>query len=200
MKTTHYLAASLTVVSLALGGWWLLAREPQPSGGPTPHRLIGLPFPGITCLSLAGDTLTFPDAAMGKPTLLVVAFEQQAQSQADSWRKPWQARFGLGVSHGFFELPVINTFWRPVSGWIDGGMRSGIPAELHPNVATYYGPRREYYKALGAGDRSLAYAYLLDSQGIVRFAQAGFATPQSLTALLTLADTLAAAPLPKAAP
>jgi len=58
---------------------------------------------------------------------------------------------------------------------IDAGMRAGIPTSEHGSVVTVYGNTREIMENLKISDSSIAYAFLLDHEGIVRLAGDGHA-------------------------
>lgn len=64
---------------------------------------------------------------------------------------------------------MINEAWKVISWVIYSGMRRGIPVEKHDNVVTFYGDYSSYQKALGIEDTNLAYVFLLDQKGIMRW-------------------------------
>jgi hypothetical protein len=149
--------------------------------------LIGQPFPRLSGESLASQPMTFPDSTIGKVTLLVVAFKQGAQPQCDAWRNAWTP---LGNGFAFYEIPMLASGWKMMSGWIDGGMRSGIVKDLHDNVVTYYGALDDYQRQFGVIDDKLAFAFLLDQNGIVRWQGTGFPTENDIAALSQTAQLL----------
>jgi hypothetical protein len=67
-----------------------------------------------------------------------------------------------------------------LAGYIDGGMRGGIPADMHDHVVTYYGKLGLYTGALRMKDRSLCHCFLRDHKGIIRWTGKGFADEESL--------------------
>jgi hypothetical protein len=75
---------------------------------------------------------------------------------------------------------IGSAYWRLMSGWIDAGMRSGIPVIRHPFVVTYYGDVFPYRKDLGMEDPALAYLFLLDSEGRIRWRAKGYAEENDL--------------------
>ena len=139
-------------------------------------------FPAIQAETLAGNQVTFPDVFKGKKALIVVAFQRQAQAQADSWYSAY-AQYLQPDNYVFYEIPMISSFWKWMSGWIDSGMRSGVPAYKHNNVATYYGPLDNYYNALEIKDKSLVYVFTVDTNGFITGKTNGGFTPQKLQKL-----------------
>ncbi|MCF8304206.1 MAG: hypothetical protein K9I94_13095 [Bacteroidales bacterium] len=147
-------------------------------------------FPQIKAETLAGDEVVFPDVAEGKISLILVAFERQTQGQVDSWSKPFMNEFGNDQNYMFYEIPMISIGWKVIAPIIDGGMRSGVPKEMHDNVATYYGPLKEYYNKLDVDGTSLCYVYLLDKHGYVVWKEKGKADGQKIEGLFNKAHAL----------
>lgn len=141
------------------------------------------PFPKIEATTLSGKAITLPAYVQGKQALVVVAFRRQAQGKIDSWRKPFMEKYTDSENYTFLEIPMIGSGWKLASGWIDNGMRSGVPRFLHNNVATYYGPLQAYFKALGIADKSDAYVFLLSTEGNIRWRGRGYASTDKLQAL-----------------
>jgi hypothetical protein len=141
--------------------------------------IIGQPFPEITSKSLAGDVVSIPKIAEGKVTLICIAFERSAQSMLESWVQPFEREFGRNSKFAFYEVPMINAAWKVLSWIVDSGMRSGIPVEKHDNVVTFYGDYTGYQEALGMVNTKLAYVFVLDKKGIVRWRGQGYANPDA---------------------
>ena len=97
----------------------------------------------------------------------------------ESWVQPFEREFGKDSRFAFYEIPMLNSAWVVRSWMIDSGMRSGIPVEKHGRVATYYGDYSGYQEALGMVDTNLAYVFLLDKKGIVRWKEQWYANPVS---------------------
>jgi len=135
--------------------------------------VIGRRFPTAEVRTLAGETLRLPDALAGSPAVLLVAYRRSTQPDVDLWRLALAKEVpGLKV----LEVPTIpSPVWRPVSSWIDAGMRGGVPQELWSQVATAYGDGGEIRRFLGDAGREVAHVVLLDDAGVARwFAADGF--------------------------
>jgi hypothetical protein len=153
---------------------------------------IGMKFPEVTAESLAGTKVSIPDSALGKITLVVVAFLRENQSQLDSWLEPFIEKFGNREGFTFYEVPMIAGGYRIMRFIIDGGMRGGIPEPKHKHVVTMYGDVDGYLNALRL-DRQYGYAFLLDKAGIIRWQGQGFSTQESRNKLFETAEKLAQA-------
>ena len=85
-------------------------------------------FPRIEAKTLSGKKIVFPDAAKGNYAFMLIAFKRQTQGEVDSWLDPFIKEFGNRDSVTFYEIPMISNNWKWMSGWIDAGMRAGVPA------------------------------------------------------------------------
>ena len=146
-------------------------------------------FPEIETRTLSGEHLLLPRDGGKSATVVFLAFERDTQEQIDAWSErlvgvelnPSAAGGPLritptGTDGGevkIFEIPMLKGRWRFLSGVIDGGMRSGIPEAQHPYVATFYGDVDKYRRTLEMKKKSHTYLYILDAEGLIRFAAAG---------------------------
>ena len=141
-------------------------------------------FPTLSAETLAGNKITFPDATKGKKAFLVIAFERQAQAEADVWFDVYAKEFQK-QGYVFYEVPMISSLWKWMSGFIDSGMRSGVPEAKHNNVATYYGPLDSYLKAFDVKDKSLVYVFTLNETGQIVGRVTGKSTADKIKQLQT---------------
>lgn len=103
-----------------------------------PNRLpVGESFPAVKGKSLSGEATELPTALAGKPAVLLVGYVQGTQFDLDRWVMGlMQAKTPVRI----LEVPTIDGLVPTmISGWIDSGMRSGIPSEDWPAVVTVYG-------------------------------------------------------------
>ncbi len=129
-------------------------------------------FPRIKVETLSGNELLLPEDTQGKMVLIGVAFVREAQGMLDSWMDYFHH---LCSENEVYELPIIeSSFWKIFSGFIDGGMRSGIPKEKHDFVGTHYGDASDFVEALGIKDRKHGYVFLVDEEGYIRFRGEGY--------------------------
>lgn len=153
---------------------------------------VGQRLPSVAGETLAGERLTLPDDLAGRPAVLLVGFEQEAQFDADRWL------FGLlqsGTPARLLEVPTIpGLFGRAFGGMIDGGMRSGIPEEDWPSVLTLYGESAQSLKAFtGADGGRNMHVLALDPDGFVRWHHARGFSAGTLLELDTLVRSWSAA-------
>jgi hypothetical protein len=129
--------------------------------------LEGLRFPSVAGIALSGAPMRIPEDLMGAPALLLCAYRRGTQTDIDRWA----AFAGRELPQlAVFELPIIPALiWRPLQGWIDGGMRGGVPRAQWSGVVTLYedGAKARAFLGDGGGDR--AQVVLLDAAGVVTF-------------------------------
>lgn len=172
MKRT---ALVLTLLALAGFGATLSCSSPIPNRNP-----VGDSFPSVVGESLEKKEVRFPEAVAGEVAVLLVGYKQNTQFDIDRWL------LGLlqaGVEARIYELPTIPALVPTmISGWIDDGMRSGIPQEDWGVVVTFYGDAADPIAALtGTENGRNARVLVLNQQGqVVWFADQGYSARLAL--------------------
>ena len=106
-------------------------------------------FPEIEGTSLSLVEHHIPGSLAGQVNLLLIAFRQWQQRDVDTWVPTAAALAAEHAGFRAYELPVISKIYRPVSGFIDGGMRSGIPdSGVRDSTITIYLDRKRFLRAL----------------------------------------------------
>jgi len=141
--------------------------------------------------ALSGEEIALPESFAGKPVVLVVAYKQKTQFDCDRWLVGLTQ---VGFPHAIYEVPTVKGLaGRLAQGFIDSGMRKGIPRENWSSVVTVYKDAPKIVALTGNRPTLNARVMLLDASGkIVWFHDRGF----SHTVLMDLqkaSDTLATA-------
>jgi hypothetical protein len=147
-------------------------------------------FPTIKGISLSNNEVTFPDDIRGRVAVLSIAFKQRAQLCIKTWADELLLKYGIDKSVQYYEVPMLGGQYKMMRNWIDGGMQNGVPKPLHDFTVTYYGPLQKYYKSLGIDSKKNCYIYVLDQDGIIKGRFDGFSTPEKISELFTLIDSL----------
>lgn len=176
MRRLRWIAPLLVVVVLAATVLVMHGcASTVPNRDPT-----GEVFPTVKGESLEEDEVTLPDAFAGEPVVLLVGYRQGTQFDIDRWI------LGLmqaGVTARIVEVPTIPGLVTSLaSGWIDDGMRSGIPREDWGAVVTLYGgaadPVAEF---TGTESGRNARVLVLDQGGRVAwFTDRGYSASQAI--------------------
>lgn len=159
------------VLALSLGA----CSNPVPNRDPT-----GEPFPTVSGESLAGEQIDLPTALAGQPAVVLIGYLQEAQFDIDRWL---MGLIQAGTAVPILELPTIPGLAPTIaSGWIDDGMRSGIPEEDWAVVVTLYGSAAKPVAELtGTENGRLARVILLDANGNVAwFHDRGYSASKAL--------------------
>jgi hypothetical protein len=99
--------------------------------------------------SLSGTPHRLPETLAGDLNLLLIAFRQWQQTDVNTWIPVAEALVDEIPGFRVYELPVISRMYRPVSGFIDGGMRGGIPdPKTRESTITMYIDRKQFLEDL----------------------------------------------------
>jgi hypothetical protein len=150
--------------------------------------IVGRRFPSVAGRALSGEVVRFPEDLAGAPALLLCAYRRGTQEDVDRWAAYVGRRLPALV---VYELPIISSrLWRPMQGWIDGGMRGGVPQGLWAHVVTLYddGTRARTFVGDGGGLRTQV--VLLDAAGVVTFTDSGGFSEEAAERLATAAALL----------
>ena len=146
---------------------------------PASRALKDSPFPRVRGETLTKEEVVLPDRYLGKPTLMLVGYLQKTQFDIDRWI--------LGVLQAdipvqIVEVPTIAGMMpQMVQGFINSGMRSGIPESDWASVVTVYEDAPKIIAALGNERPQSAYAVLLSKDGrIVWSSNIGYSAGQIL--------------------
>jgi hypothetical protein len=155
----------------------------------TNRQIVGETFPTVQGEALDKKEKELPKDIKGKTTLLLVAYVQNTQFDVDRWL------LGLEMSKtkvSAIEVPAIQgMFPRMFSGYIDEGMRKGIPKELWGGVVTVYRDGDKLQKFTGNENPSNTRVVLVDANGVIKyFSDDGFSVG-NLTKLRTTIESLA---------
>ena len=156
--------AAVTLVSMTGG-----CATTMPNRDPT-----GMVFPAVRGQSLEEERIEIPAAFAGGPAVLLIGYKQSAQFDIDRWL---MGLMQANAKAQIVEIPTIPGLVPTIaSGWIDDGMRSGIPKEDWGSVVTLYGRAAKPVAALtGTESGQRARIVVLDAMGkVVWFDDEGY--------------------------
>jgi hypothetical protein len=157
----------------------LLVLVASDVAGKNPANPVGFKLPSVAGTSLAGETVRFPEDLAGRPAVLLVAYRRGTQPDVDLWMAFLKAKHPEVV---FYEVPTITgVAWRAMQGWIDGGMRGGVPKANWPRVVTLYGDAPILKEFLGDHGGYTTHVTVLDPGGkVVWFHASGYSGEASV--------------------
>lgn len=115
---------------------------------------------------MSRERIRLPEHLAGKPAVLLVAYRRDTQEDVDRWLQ-FLANDWPQVTR--YEVPTIaGIIWRPLAGWIDSGMRGGVPENKWSSVVTLYGRDAARLRDfLGDYGVPSAHVVVLDANGMV---------------------------------
>lgn len=158
---------------------------------PVPAAL-GRTFPTIMATSLSGKVITLPDDARGTVSLVFLVFLESIRPMAESWSGPFSGAFTENPRVTIYLALVVgdSLIGRSLADRIRQGLAGGTPPAKYDQVLTVPEDIERCRRAYGIDDPSLAYIYLLDGRGIIRWMEKGTATPEGLAGLLDIAGAM----------
>lgn len=135
-------------------------------------------FPQFSVKTLNNTSLTLPNDLTHSVNIVILVFEQQAQSKVDTWAELILAEMEPQDQISYYEVPMISGVYSLIGRQIDRWMKAGIPVAYHDNTATFYGDRRFIFEGLDVTDRSNCYLFVLDKLGYIHFRAEGVRTPK----------------------
>lgn len=187
------LAVLLALCSVSCG----TPVKPTPASNPSART-----FPTVSGESLNRREFTFPAGIDAPHAILLVAFYQWQQSDVNTWLPAAKAIIADHANVEYYELPTISGAWGLVRGWIDGGMRSGIPAFAdRERTVTLYTDTAEFRRLAGIENPNQIWIALISRDGTIHWTARGRATDETLDDLRRATRAIAspAAPRPSTA-
>ena len=130
----------------------------------------GAPWPAVEGETLAGGRLRLPDAAKGKPALIVFTFSREAGDAS----KPWCARFLKDSPPGqLFQIAMLEKAPRLVRGLIRRGMRRDMPPTLQARMILLYKVEAAWRKTIGVVNDAHPCLAALDAEGRIVWVHQG---------------------------
>ena len=158
---------------------------------PVPAAL-GRTFPTLMATSLTGRVVTLPDDAGDTASLIVLVLLESAGPMVESLSNPFSGAFTENPRVTTYLVVVVGDSLRgkSLAARIRQGLAGGTPPAKHDQVLIVPDDIERCRRAYAISDPSLAYIYLLDGRGIIRWMEKGTATPEGLAGLLDTAGAM----------
>ncbi len=142
-----------------------VAADPQAAARPLAP---GDTLPELKGEFLNGKTAILPQAAAGRPALLLLGFTYDSRIAVEVWAARFREQYkSAGDRVTFYEIPMIGGMARMGKWFIDGGMRKGTPKQDWEHVITVYGGVAPWKARAAFQDPKAAYLVLIDGAGKV---------------------------------
>lgn len=126
----------------------------------------GLHFPLVSGYNLDREEIEFPRDFGGDLNLVIVPFQQYQQTIVNTWIPFAQQTERDNPGFMYYELPTIYNLPAFARGFINEGMRAGIPDQTaRERTITLYIDKDPFKAALGIEDEDDIYLFLVDREG-----------------------------------
>ncbi len=130
----------------------------------------GSPWPPTEADTLAGGKVRLPDAAKGKPALIVMTFSKDAGTVSKAWTTRFLKDF---PATQLYQIAMLEKAPRLVRGIIRSGMRSDMPVALHSRMLLLYQGDAAWRTRLSIANEDLPYLAVLDAEGRLKWSHQG---------------------------
>jgi hypothetical protein len=184
MRFSTFLVAVGTAIVIATAALSAQSKSSKPIA-------VGDPFPRLEGEFLSGRKAILPDAASGKFALVLLGFTYQSRFSVESWAEHVRPAFVQRSNATFFEVPVLGGLARLGKWFIDSGMRSGTPKDLHENVIIVWGDVDRWKALMNVTDAAQddAYLALIDPKGRVVWLYHGGHTDAAFAAMMNIVES-----------
>jgi hypothetical protein len=150
-------------------------------------------FPTTEGESLNRRKFTVPRDFDAPFNIVIVAFYQEQQPDCDTWLPTARDIAADHANVEYYELPTISGSWTIAKGWIDGGMRSGIPAFAgRERTVTLFTDTEKFRELAGIDGPKQIWVGIVDREGKVYWSTRGPATEDSKRELRSVVVDVAA--------
>ncbi len=148
-------------------------------------------FPTIPARDLEQTAYTLPDDLPGRWRIVLMPFKRWQQIVVGAWIDALEPLTSTHPEITVWEVPTLSSAWAPARGYIDGGMRAGIPdIDVRRHTLTAYTTLSRISKELDVPSFEQVQVFLLDAHGEIAWRGSGDPDPAQA---LALADVLSAA-------
>lgn len=195
LVTTLFTLTGVVTLTLLASCGTPVTGEPFDAERPT--------FPTVSGDNLNNRAFDIPAGLDAPYNILLVAFLQEQQDDVNTWLPTAKSIVADHANVEYYELPTISSRWGIARGFIDGGMRRGIPAFAdRERTVTVYTDTKKFRELAGIDDPKQIWVGLVDRNGRVYWSSRGKASEDTLKELKAKIRALASpkAPAPGPAP
>jgi hypothetical protein len=128
---------------------------------------VGGVFPTFSGRTITDHSLTLPETATEKPTVLVFSFSRTAGKDARMWNEHLAKDFPDNVSaYGVIQLESAPKIFRRLA---ISGIKSSMPVAVQNRTIVLYRDDQLWRQRLGVKNEGRAYVVMLDRSGTIRW-------------------------------
>jgi hypothetical protein len=137
-------------------------------------------FPEMLAETVTNKMVSLPSAAIGKYTLIGMAYSEKAEADLRTWYQPIYSKFiaksGLmdqGYDVNIYFIPMFTGGKKALKNTAINEFNKSDNKELSQYVLFYSGELEKYKDALSLEEKDKPYFFLLDKNGSVVFTEKG---------------------------
>jgi hypothetical protein len=131
-------------------------------------------FATISAHDLEQTAYTLPDDLPGRWRVVLMPFKRWQQIEVSAWIDALEPLTSADPGITVWEVPTLSRLWAPARGYIDGGMRAGIPdRDVRLHTLTAYTSLDDVATALDIATFDEVQVFLLDSDGDIVWRSSG---------------------------
>jgi hypothetical protein len=144
-----------------------------------------LQLPTVTGTTLAGETITFPEAFSGALNLVVMPFDRDQQVQAIEFVPVFQELAAEYEQVAYYSIAALPDLAAPIRLLVSGGMQAAVsdPTLRATTALLYLEDQQAFMTALAVPDDSTIQIFIFNPAGEVLFQAIG-ADPTELAVAL----------------
>ncbi|GIV37140.1 MAG: hypothetical protein KatS3mg032_1519 [Cyclobacteriaceae bacterium] len=159
---------------------------------PAAAQVTGKTFPQMEAENLSDEKIVLPDAVRGKYTLLGLAYSKKSEDELNTWFQPVFEKFiqknkglfeGFGYDVHVYFIPMFTGVNAAATGTAKRKALQNVDPQLHPYILFYKGDLKPYKEALDFEKRDVPYFFVLDANGVIRYATSGRYAPSKMDAI-----------------
>ncbi len=139
-------------------------------------------LPTFPAETLSQKSVSFPEDLPPKPTLLIIAFTEEASAETERWSRETRPLTN-SLNFVVYDLAVIEDAPRFVRGTIRRSLRKRIPEAIHESFFVVTQNSRLLKKAVDYDNAEEVYLVLLDEEHRVVWKGSGEFTKEKLSGI-----------------
>ncbi len=154
-------------------------------------------FPEITSESVSGNTVTLPEDAIGKHTIVAMAFSKKSEEALETWLQPVydtfiqeaaSSMFATNYDVNVYFIPMLGGAKQAAEGRILKKLDKSVDEALKDHILIYAGNVKGYREMLSMEEKDVPYFFLLNEQGEIIFEYHGAHDPDVLEEMEAILD------------
>ncbi len=155
-------------------------------------QVIGKQFPSMEAETVEDKKVLLPQQAIGKYTLLGLAYSKKSEDELNSWFSPVFGKFiqkttglmsGMGYDVNVYFVPMFTGVNAAATGTAKRKALKNVDSQLLPYILFYKGELKPYKEALDFEKKDIPYFFVLDPAGKIIYATSGAYTEEKLDAV-----------------